>query len=80
MRLENTTINFSGDRISDEAASAVTGDEPLTMALAKVDDGSDAEFTDRKVEDSPYDSCDRASQLKRLNELEFHDSISACAN
>ena len=50
------------------------------MALAKVDDSSDAEFSDRKVEDSPYDSCDRASQLKGMIELEFHDSISASAN
>ena len=45
------------------------------MALAKVDDSSDA-----KVEDSPYDSSDRASQLKGLIELEFHDCISANAN
>ena len=43
--------------------SAMTGDEPLTMALAKVDDSSNEEFSDRKVEDSPYDSSDRASQL-----------------
>ena len=50
------------------------------MALAKVDDSSDAEFSERKVEDSPYDSCDRASQLKGMIELEFHDSISASAN
>ena len=48
--------NFSGDRISDEAASADTGDESSTMALAKVDDSSVAEFSDRKVVDSPYDS------------------------
>ena len=50
------------------------------MALAKVDDSSDAEFSDRKVEDSPYNSCDRVSQLKGLIELEFHNSISASAN
>ena len=50
------------------------------MALAKVDGSSDAEFSDRKVEDSSYNSCDRASQLKGLIELEFHDSISAGAN
>ena len=46
-----TLRQFSGDRISDEAASAVTGGEPLTMALAKVDGSSAAEFSDRKVED-----------------------------
>ena len=34
------------------------------MALAEVDDGSDAEFSDREVDDSLYDSSDRASQLK----------------
>ena len=50
------------------------------MALAKVDDSSGAEFTDRKVEDSPYNSCDRASQLKRLTELEFNDSIFVSPN
>ena len=50
------------------------------MALAKVDDSSDVGFLNRKVEDSPYNSCDRASQLKGLIELEFHDSISAGAN
>ena len=50
------------------------------MALAKVDDSRDAGFFDRKVEDSPYNSCDRASQLKGLIELKFHDSISASAN
>ena len=60
--------------------SAVTGDEPSTMALAKVDDSRDAEFSDRTVEDSPCNSCDRASQVKGLIELEFHDSISASAN
>ena len=58
--------NYSGDRISDKAASAVTGDEPSTMALAKVDDSSDVDFSDRKIEDSSYDSSDRASQLNRL--------------
>ena len=50
------------------------------MALAKVGDSSDTKFSDRKVEASPYNSCDRASQLKGLIELEFHDSISAGAN
>ena len=64
----------------DKAASAVTGDEPSTMALAKVDGSSDAEFSDRKVEDSLYDFFDRASQLKGFIELEFHDCICASAN
>ena len=50
------------------------------MVFAKVDDSRDAEFSDRRVEDSPYTSCDRASQLKRLIELEFHDYISASAD
>ena len=50
------------------------------MAFAKVDDSRDAEFSDRKVEDSPYNSCNRASQLKGLIKLEIHDSISASAN
>ena len=50
------------------------------MARAKVDDSKDAEVSDRKVEDSPFKSCDRASRLKGLIELEFHDSISANAN
>ena len=50
------------------------------MALAKVDDSSDAELSDRKVEGSPYNSCDRASELKGFIELEFEDSISASAN
>ena len=49
------------------------------MALAKVDDSSDV-FSDRKVKDSPYDSSDRASQLKCLIELEIHACISASAN
>ena len=40
-RLENTGTTFSGDRISDDAASTVTGDEPSTMALPEVDDSSD---------------------------------------
>ena len=40
-----------------------------------MNDSSDAEFSDRKVEESPFNSCDRASQLKGLIELEFHDSI-----
>ena len=75
-----TSNNFSGDRISEEAASAVTGDEPSTMALAKVDDSNGTEFSDRKVEDSPYDSSARASQQKGLIELEIRDCISASAN
>ena len=50
------------------------------MALAEVDDSSDMEFSDRKVEDSPYDSSDRANQLKCLIELEIHACISASAN
>ena len=50
------------------------------MVLAKVDDSSDTEFSDRKVEDSLYNSSGRVSQLKGLIELEFHDSISASAN
>ena len=50
------------------------------MALAKVNDSIDAEFSDRKVENSPCDSSDRASQLKGLIELEFHDCISVSAN
>ena len=50
------------------------------MAHAKVGDSSDAEFSDRKVEDRPYNSCDRASQLKGLIKLEFYDSISEGAN
>ena len=44
-----------------EVASAVTGGEPSTMALAREDDSSDVEFSDRKVEDSLYDSSDRES-------------------
>ena len=50
------------------------------MALAEVDDSSDAKFTDRKVEDSLYDFSDRASQPKWLIGLEIHDCMSASAN
>ena len=48
--------------------------------LAKVDDSSNMVFSDRKVEDSPYDSSDSASYLKHLIELEFHDCVFASAN
>ena len=44
-RLENSTTNIEEDRISDEAASSVTGDEPMTMTLAEVDDSSDAQYS-----------------------------------
>ena len=50
------------------------------MALAKVDDSRHAEFSDRKVDDSPYKSRDRASQLEGLIKLEVHDFISASGN
>ena len=60
--------------------SAVTEDEPSAMALAEVDNSSDAEFSDRKVEDSSYDSSERASPLRGLIELEIHDCISESDN
>ena len=50
------------------------------MVHAKVDDSSDAEFSYGKVGDSPYDSSDRASQLKGVMELEIHDRVSASAH
>ena len=71
---------FSGVRIWNKAVSAITADKPPIMVLAEVDDSIDVELSDRTVEDSPYDSSDRASQLKGLIELDSHDCISASAN
>ena len=48
------------------------------MALVEVDDSSDAELSDTKVEDSPYDSSERACPLNGF--IEVHDCISASAN
>ena len=73
-------IFFLEDRISEEAASAVTGDEPSTIAHAGVAGSGDAEFSNIDVENSLYDSSDRVSQLKALIELEIHNCISASAN
>ena len=49
------------DRISDEAASSVTGDEPATMMLAKVDDSSDVQYSSRQTDDNLDDTADRES-------------------
>ena len=49
---------------SERFATVVTGDKPLTMALAKGGNISDAEFSFRMVESSSYDSSDRVSQLR----------------
>ena len=61
-------------------ASDVTGDEPLTMALAEGDTSSDAEFSDRMVESGPCDSSDRVSQFRGMIEMEIQDFITESAN
>ena len=48
-RLENSTTNIEDDGISDEAASPVTGDEPMTMTLAELDDSSDAQYSYKRL-------------------------------
>ena len=71
---------LSEDRIPNDLASAVTGDDPLTMSLTKGHNSSDAEFFDRMVESSLHDSSDRVRQFKGLIEMEIHDCITESAN
>ena len=50
------------------------------MALAEGDNSSDAEFSDRMVQSSSYESSDRLSQFTGLIEMEIHDCITESAN
>ena len=53
---------FLGDRISDEAVSSVTGDEPTPMTLAEVDDSGDGQYSDKEICNNLDDSSIRVSQ------------------
>ena len=63
---------FSEGIIPNDLATVVTGDEPLTMALAKGGNISDAEFSFRMVESSSYDSSDRVSLLRADRDGNLH--------
>ena len=53
---------------------------PTTPMLAEVGYISNAQYSDRDVDDSPKDSSDRASQLKVLIQWESRGCLSAIDN
>ena len=73
-------ITFRKVEFSDESASSVTGDALTAVTLAEVDDCSNAQYSDREVDDSLDASSDRASEPRVLIVSKIRDCISASDN